>query len=124
LQPDALASASAHELLAALIRASAVVTGETSVSAIDALHGVRVEIVVTPLAQVAPMASRAIPACRLTPLMQLIVDQLAPDKPTKAEVIAMRLGKKCGGSFRTMLTDLVRFGVIRHIRRKGYLLAT
>lgn len=52
------------------------------------------------------------PTPNLTPLQQAIVDQLDHDRPTKATVIAMRLGKSCNGSFRSMLADLVRFGVI------------
>lgn len=63
---------------------------------------------------------------RLTPLQKSIVEMLNDDKPTKLTVIWSRLGRKGSpsGSFRCVVADLVRFGVITHVPRQGYLRAS
>lgn len=54
---------------------------------------------------------------KLSPRQQSIVDLLDREKPVKAEVIAMKLGKK---TVRSALSDLCRFGVIRRVPGGGY----
>lgn len=63
---------------------------------------------------------RAMPTFKLTPLQTKIIAQLNPDTPTKAEVIAMRMGRKGSGSIRAALADLTRFGAIKHVSQEGY----
>ena len=63
------------------------------------------------------------PQPNLTPLQRAIVSVLRPDVPRKATWVAAKIGRRCGGSFRSALADLVRFGVLRLAGEGGYLLA-
>lgn len=54
---------------------------------------------------------------KLSPRQQSVVDLLNFDKPVKAEVVAMRLGRK---TVRAALADLCRFNVIRRVPGGGY----
>lgn len=62
---------------------------------------------------------------RLSPLQKSIFDVLATAsaaKPMKVSVLWIRLGRQGipTGSFKSMLADLVRFGVVSHERGAGY----
>jgi len=87
------------------------------------LAGVRVEVRVIPiLTSVSPVATVQHGERSLTPAMRDIVALLSKDKPSKCEWLACKLGKKSGGSFRSLCADLVRLGVARHVKAVGYFL--
>ncbi len=58
----------------------------------------------------------------LTPLQASIVSVLNVLTPTKASVIAARIGQENTGYFRGILADLERFSVVKHVKGQGYLL--
>lgn len=80
---------------------------------------VNVTVSVQPLSGRAPLRLTGRPQ-GLTPLMQQILGVLSIDAPTKASVIATRLGKNPKGGFQTTLDILKRFGVIKHAKGEGY----
>lgn len=122
-----LAGAHAHKLLAKLIQLGVVADAPVTVSAKAEIQGLQVVITIAgyqPLRVAGEIPALAgSPAGKLTPLMQQIVALLTREKPSKAEWIAMKLGKKCGGSFRSLLADIVRLGAATHVKGRGYLLA-
>jgi hypothetical protein len=139
------ASTTVYRLLAELIESGEVPPAENggvSVSGASPEHNFQVTVIITPYqpwkvnpekierfiekvtaeSAATEVVTPVVPP-KLTPLMKQIVAVLSPVKPLKAEVIAMRLNKNCGGSFRSLLADLVRFGIAKHVHRSGYMLA-
>ena len=136
LTPTQFASLHAHAIAAELVRLGVSppdVGAEAGAVAILEDAGVRVFVSITRYAgpaRVSPEALAAIEAMRtpapqpnLTPLQRAIVSVLRPDVPRKATWVAAKIGRRCGGSFRSALADLVRFGVLRLAGEGGYLLA-
>ncbi len=129
--PQQIAFAYAHKIASALIQAGIVppekpITGAAKLEC----HGLQVIVTIAAyepatisaetLAKIDAMKSGT--PYTLTPTQSEIVKQLSKDRPTKASVIAIRTGRKLGGSFRGLLADMVRFGVIRKVKG-GYVLA-
>lgn len=143
-----IASSSAHEIAAEIARADITPPDQPVIrSAIIESAGVQVVVTICrwdgPLrmhpSQVAaiealgqsaatsippPPPQPPSPAHELTPLQSRITSVLSRTSPRKAAWIAMKLDIEPGGSFRGVLADLVRFGVIRRDPGgSGYLLA-
>jgi len=68
------------------------------------------------------VSERAIVLNRLTPLMRDIYHLLRADRPTKLSVLAAKLGKKPGGSFRTLCSMLCILGLAKNVKGEGYVL--
>lgn len=126
-----LASCSAHSILTRLIEADAMPpAAETTASARSEEHGMQVIVIIAPYDGpmrlppeiVAKIEAARPPAPKLTPMMEQIVALLSREKPAKCEWLAAKLGKKAGGSFRSLCADLVRLGVARHVKGLGYFL--
>ena len=125
VQPNQIASARAHELLAELI--SLGINLDKPITAAAKCEGYRLQVIVT-LAEYEPMrleaGERPTPATvKLPPLHAKIVALLSKDVPRKGEWIAAKLHRAYSGSFRSALADLVAFGVLLKANGGGYLLA-
>ena len=76
----------------------------------------------------APLPVEIVAECRpvhLTPLQTRIVATMTGQTAgRKAAWIAAKIGAKCGGSFRSTLADMVRFGVLKRANDGGYDLRT
>jgi hypothetical protein len=109
---DRTVAASAHQLLADLIRRDALVPTESI--ARHTPSGMRVSIAVEH-------------ETLLTPAQRTIVDLLTPDVPRKLSWLWERAGnpepgKEISGSFKSLCTSLCKLGIAKHIPRQGYVL--
>ena len=126
--PNDFVRAVAHGAAAELLRL-AVQPADTETVGVAVITG-HVRIVVSLTRDAGPMTIepevlakiKAFGAPALTELQWRALSVLSLDKPTKGEVIAMRIGRQCGGSFRGMLSQLVRMQFATHINRAGYVL--
>jgi hypothetical protein len=132
-----VAASHAHKILSKLIDLGAVPTCEETAVVRDETHGLQVIITIAPyqgpmrisdatLEKISALQSgpAKCPLDKLTPMQQQIVALLSKDKPAKATWLAMKLGKKCGGSFRSVLSGLVQLGHAVHVKTVGYLSRT
>lgn len=129
LNPKPFATARAHELLAELIQAGAVLDGQIVGTAQSEDAGLQVVIFISgyePLRVVGPLPAALVAAAKepaLTPTQKRLVALLDGARPRKAEWIAAKLGKKSSsGSFYGMLSELQRLGAIRRVSGGGYVL--
>ncbi len=134
-----IASAQAHAILSQIITASIHVEGSI-VRTAKCPHN-KIQVIITiadyePMLYVGPPPKLPLPdnapisvpkPKKLTPLQESIVGVLSFDKPAKATLIAAKVSRargyecKCSGTFRGMLADMVRFGIIGKTRG-GYVL--
>lgn len=112
MNPQNFASARAHALLAELIELAADFPELVTAKALSEEHSLQVVLHLGPYKR-----TRILDADTGTPMLpklhQAILDVLDRETPRKGEWIAAKLHRACSGSFRSALSELQGYGMIR-----------
>lgn len=119
MTPQQIASAAAHDVAAQILRADLIAQIEASGSAVINDFGMRVTVAIT--RYVSGEISTTATAPTLPALYLDVLALLDKELPRKAVWLAVKLKRQPSGSFRTMLSLLVRLGFARKVKG-GYLL--